>query len=178
MRFVFLAAILYGLCMLAASPAQADTVLVGDSLGWGTAPYLNARASVLPGIGSDTAIDRLKVLDTAQTDAIVFDAGTNDAKLQTLGRSIWQLLEIAHGRPVVLLTTSGYIGATPAEVSRLTNRKNRMLRRIDGGNIHVIRWRKYALERGLLADGVHATPEGYRERARLIDRELDEGGDR
>lgn len=169
MRYVLTAALLYGLCLFVASPASASTAVVGDSLAAGTAPYLSGvDRCAFPGVGSDWAIAQLKRIDRPSVDAIVFDAGTNDAKLDTLGRSLWELLKVAHGRRVVLLTTSGYIGDTPSAVRRLEARKNRMIRRLAGGNVRVIRWRRIALALGLLADGVHATDAGYLARADLI----------
>lgn len=165
-------ALIIPILLLLPSAASADTVVVGDSLGYGTVPYLHARSAVYPGMGSPWAVDQLKRLDTPQTDAIVFDAGTNDASLDILGRSLWELLKVAHGRPVVLLTTSGYIGPDWRSIRRLESAKNRMIRSLKGGNIHVIKWRRYALENNLLADGVHATSAGYQVRAKLIQAEL------
>lgn len=147
-----------------------STLVIGDSLGVGTAPKLERLlggkvvADVKEGRTSDRGVRRLA--DALQQggayDRIVLDLGTNDQSARELKQSIREAQQIAGGVPVFVATVRGP-GA---------KRKNEMLRSLDG--VTVVDWARKSNRRdGLVAgDGVHATDEGYAARARQFARAM------
>lgn len=138
------------------------TLVVGDSLGVGTAPYLekqlgNVTADVKVGRPSSNGIQVLKnALGSGQKFGnVVLDLGTNDGGPQQLRASIREAKRLAGaGVNIYIPTVNG-----PA-----ASAKNKVIREEAGGNVQVIDWGKA----GVGADGIHATSRGYQRRARLI----------
>lgn len=136
------------------------TLIVGDSLGVGTAPHLKQQlggrvaANVKVGRPSTDGVRVLeRKLSKRDFGRIILDLGTNDATAKELAQSVKRARELAPNAQIYIPTVNG----PDAE------RKNRVLRRLAGGNVHVVDW-----QAGLAPDGIHATPEGYRQRARQI----------
>jgi murein DD-endopeptidase MepM/ murein hydrolase activator NlpD len=146
------------------SPANpGKTLVVGDSLGVGTAPYLQERlgavdANVKVGRPSSVGVSVLQQkLQGGGYDNVVLDLGTNDAGPRELRRSIEQAKRLAGpGVNIYVPTVNG----------PRAREKNRVIKEMAGGNVHVVDWASKAS--GLAADGVHATSRGYRTRAQMI----------
>jgi hypothetical protein len=128
--------------------------VVGDSLTVGTEAYLPHDWSTSAAIGRP-ARDGLAHVPRRRT--VVFALGTND----TPGSLRWALDRLPPVRCLVLVTI------------KLPGR-SRALNRVIRGHATgpVVEWRRYALAHPewIAPDGVHATPVGYRNRARLIRR--------
>jgi murein DD-endopeptidase MepM/ murein hydrolase activator NlpD len=126
---------------------------VGDSLGVGTSP--NVRASGRNVEVGRTAAESLQILQQKVSGGFrgraVFDAGTNSSpgELQASLRRAKRL-----GVELYVPTVNGPDAAA----------KNRVIRQAAGGNLHVVDVSGIAPG----ADGIHLTPQGYQERARVI----------
>lgn len=153
-----------------AGSSVGSTLVIGDSLGVGTAPYLkkllgDMDADVEEGRSSANGIQALRDrIGQGNYQNIVLDLGTNDTTARSLRTSVREALALAPGAQIYLPTLNGPYA---------TSRKNQILRQIAAANpnVHLIPWASRA--QGLLAgDGIHATGEGYRARARLIARQL------
>jgi hypothetical protein len=138
--------------------------MVGDSLGLGTQGPLKAR---LKGkLRADNKVSRrsptgLGVLkDKFRGDDFikyVFDLGTNDDSAAMLAGSVQGADKATGRRPLVVPTLNG------ADADA----KNKKLRALAGGDIHLVEWAKRS--KGLLTDdGIHATGAGYSKRAAMI----------
>jgi hypothetical protein len=140
------------------------TVLVGDSLGVGTSPYLQGvKANAVVGRSSASAVQALRPFVRAgNVGTVVFDAGTNDASAGQLAQSIHRASRLAPDARIVAMTVNGPGAAE----------KNALLRQLASqGRITLVDWAKAS--RGLVgADGIHAGPRGYRQRAALIEAAL------
>lgn len=145
-------------------------LVVGDSLGVGTAPSLRRR---LGGVGADVEVGRgsaegVRVLDQRLRDrhgAVVFDLGTNDPTAGDLRRSLRQASNIVGNRELYLSTVNGPDAAA----------KNRLLTRFARrhDNVHLIR---AAQKVGTGPDGIHYSPQGYDQRAQLYSRAIRRSG--
>jgi len=142
-----------------------QTLVIGDSLGVGTAPELKrllggkVHADVKVGRPSDRGVKRLRrALQSGSYDRIVFDLGTNDMSAKELQQSLRRAQQLAGGVPIYAATVVG----PDAE------RKNRVLRK---SGVNLVDWAGKA-DGYLAGDGIHATPEGYEARARLFARAM------
>jgi lysophospholipase L1-like esterase len=170
---VFVVAGLAVLVALAA-PARAaakDVLVVGDSLEVGTGPYLH-RALADEGVTVDAQKSRpsnvgvsvLRARLRPGDDVVVFDLGTNDdpAAPGRLAADLDSARQIAGDRCLVVATLNR------PSVAAL----NRAVVAFARGspNVELVDWHGAARqEPGLLGpDGIHATPAGYAQRARLI----------
>lgn len=161
----------------AAAPAPAapgdDVLVIADSLGVGMEPYLaeelsgyEVRTDAEIGRGSAAAVEALAGNLAAGDDVIVFALGSNDdpSQPQALATNLEAADELAGGRCLVVATL---------EVSELTGVPEEPLNRVirsfaaANPNVSVVDWHG-AVSPELLADGGHATPEGYALRASLF----------
>jgi lysophospholipase L1-like esterase len=164
----------------AQGPGDASVLVVGDSLGEGTAPYLKQE---LPGTAihsevqtSETSAAGLEVLSSAisPSDAVVvFALGTNDdpsaqsAYADTLSRAA----AIADGRCLIVPTI-----VRPPVGGVSYDGLNNTIRHLASTNfnVEVVDWaREISANPRLLVDGVHVTAEGYAFRASLIAQAVD-----
>jgi hypothetical protein len=143
--------------------ARRRTVVVGDSLGVGTVPYLQralggpVRADVRVGRSSSDGVNALSRLLRGGADQVVLDLGTNDGSAQQLRQSVRRAQSLAGNRPIYIPTVNGPGAA----------QKNAMLRRLAGGNVHLVNWAGQS--RGLVGgDGIHASGRGYQQRAQIV----------
>lgn len=138
---------------------------VGDSLGVGTAPYLRGRVG---GMMSNTRVGRSSAsgLDALRAmhgyGRVLFDLGTNDPSAGALGRSLRAADRVTGNAPLYVPTVHG-----PAAAA-----KNALLRRMAGGDIHLLR----TGSRGLGPDGIHYNAAGYRARAARFAGAFRDGG--
>lgn len=139
------------------------TVVVGDSLGVGTLPYLQqvlggaVHGNVKVGRSSADGVNQLAGLLRNGADRVILDLGTNDATPQQLSRSVRRAQQIAGNRPIFIPTLNGPNAAA----------KNATLRQLAGGNVHLVNW--HYQSGGLLGpDGIHATGAGYQRRAQIL----------
>ena len=133
------------------------TLVVGDSLGVGTAPHLRGKvvSDVKVGRRSSEAVRLLKrKLRHGSYDRVIFDAGTNDASAGETRRSIKKALRASRGTPVYVATVNGPDA----------QKKNQAIRR-SGAN--VVDWAAKGKTGG---DGIHASDAGYAQRARMFER--------
>jgi len=162
-----------GLC---AGPAAAEDVLVvGDSLEVGTGPHLkrvlSGRQVELDARTGRPSPEGLQVLSSRLRPGhrvVVFDVGTNDdpSRPGVLRASLTGALSLAGDRCVVVSTLrrpplNGVpVDGLNAEIERLRPMPN----------VIVADWRGFTEERPALIapDGVHATSEGYVQRAALV----------
>jgi len=153
--------------------ARKRTVVVGDSLGVGTVPYLQralggpVRADVRVGRSSSDGVNALSRLLRGGADQIVLDLGTNDASPQQLRESVQRARKLAGGRPIFIPTVNGPGAA----------QKNATLRELAGGNVRLVNWARQS--GGLVGgDGIHATGHGYQQRAGILARSIERQGSR
>ena len=149
------------------------TLVVGDSLGVGTAPHLRevlggpVSADTVGGRSSASGIGAMRgMIGGGDYSRVLLDLGTNDASAGQLRASIREARRMAGGVPIYVPTVHGPAAA----------QKNRMLQRMDRrGLINVIDWAGQS--EGLMAgDNIHATGAGYQQRARMIAQGFAEGG--
>jgi hypothetical protein len=161
--------------LLAAGPATAAVLYVGDSLGVGTAPYLRddlggTALAVDAEIGrpSGVGVDVLRSSIGPEHDVVVFDLGTNDdpAAPEALAADLTEARAIAGDRCLVVAT----LNRPPlngVSVDGLNRAVTRFAAR-DAG-VELVDWHgAAAADPGLLFDGVHASPDGYALRASLF----------
>ena len=142
------------------------TLVVGDSLGVGTAPTLQ---KILQGrVDTDARVGRPSREGVAQLrrkmrggnySRVVFDLGTNDSSARETKRSLRQAKRIVGNTPLYVATVNGPDA----------KRKNRAIRN-SGAN--VIDW----ASKGKTTDGLHPTAQGYKGRARMFKRVMRQGG--
>ena len=151
-------------------------VLIGDSLAEGIEPLLPAQ---LPGwrVTADALTSRplatgMAILDQTRVPpgaVIAMSLFTNDDPANTgaLEEAVRTTVRRAGARGCAVWATI----ARPPFEGRSYASANALLRRLDaqyGRRLVLVPWAELASRNGWLAgDGVHATPEGYRERARL-----------
>lgn len=162
-------------CLVPAAPAAPvqDVLVIGDSLGVGTEPYLAPRLSgyrvhtdAEVGRGSGAGVDVLAETVSPADDVIVFALGSNDdpSEPESLAVNLERANALAAGRCLVAATL---------EVSELTGVSddplNDVIRSFAAAspNVRLVEWEQ-AVRPDLLADGGHATPEGYELRAGLF----------
>jgi alpha-beta hydrolase superfamily lysophospholipase len=162
------------LLSMAAAPASASVLVVGDSLVVGTAPYLRAQLS--ESVQSDGRIGRpspeaVSVLRSRFSGqrVVVFDAGVNDdpSRPGTLSRDLATVRGLVGGRCLVVSTMS-----RPPYRGVSVDGLNQAVRSFAGSssNVRLVDWRSAALSHPRLinSDGVHPTAAGYRLRAGLF----------
>ena len=173
-RLILLVAIL-ALGPGAGAAVGADVLVVGDSLEVGTGPHLKreladreVEVDARTGRPSPEGLQTLRSLLRPDHRVIVFDLGTNDdpSRPAVLRSSLGGALSLAGDRCLVISTLrrpplNGVpVDAMNAEIERLR----------PVPNVIVVDWQGFTEERPSLIrpDGVHATPEGYVERASLV----------
>jgi lysophospholipase L1-like esterase len=164
----------------AQGPGDASVLVVGDSLGEGTAPYLKQQ---LPGTPihsevqtSETSAAGLEVLRSAisTSDAVVvFALGTNDdpSAQSTYADTLAQAAAIAGGRCLIVPTI-----VRPPVGGVSYDGLNNTIRHLAATNfnVEVVDWaREISANPKLLVDGVHVTADGYAFRAQLIAQAVD-----
>jgi lysophospholipase L1-like esterase len=144
---------------------MARTLVVGDSLGVGTAPYLRSRGGVRGdsrvGRPSSEGVAVLRQRLRRGHRAVVFDLGTNDASAGELRQSLRQARRLVGDRELYVSTVNGPDAAA----------KNALLKRFArrSPNIHLVRG---AQRVATGPDGIHPTASGYRVRGALYSRAL------
>jgi hypothetical protein len=141
-----------------------STLVVGDSLGVGTTPYL--KKDLGGSFASDTKVGRpssqaasilVQKMASGNYSRVVFDAGTNDGSAKQLAQSISRVKQAAKGADVYIPTVRGPGAA----------QKNKVIRQAAGGNVHVVDWAGQS--NGLVGgDGIHASGQGYQTRAQML----------
>jgi len=165
-----------GLALVLPMPAAADVLVVGDSLGVGTAPHLRSQLEGVE-VEADSRIGRptpegVRVLAgriAPRHHVVAFDLGTNnDPRFpQILADDLAAARRIAGDRCMVVATINRppVGGATPA-------RQNEVIAAFAAGAdpVEVVDWQGAVDgDPSLLAsDGVHATPEGYAARGGMF----------
>lgn len=137
------------------------TLVIGDSLGVGTVPYLRKagvllEADVVGGRSSASGIEALRrKLATGTYGRIVLDLGTNDTSAAQLVASVRKAQRLAPGARIFIPTVNGPQAAA----------KNAALRQLPG--VTLVNWAMAS--GGLLSpDGIHATGSGYAKRAAIL----------
>lgn len=133
------------------------TVLVGDSLGVGTSPYLGGiKSDAVVGRSSASGVQALRQFARGgDVGRVLFDLGTNDASASQLAASIRQAQHIAPDATLYVPTVNGPDA----------DHKNALLRHLaQDGRITLIDTSGLATG----PDGIHLTATGYRRRAALI----------
>ena len=142
------------------------TLVIGDSLQLGTGKYLRgAKVNAVGGRSSAAGVKALAKMVRGRRgrryQRVVFDLGTNDGSAGQLRQSIRKAKRLARGKPVYMATVNGPKAAA----------KNRVIKR---SGVNVIDWA--GRSKGLVpGDGIHASPQGYKKRARLIASNLYDG---
>jgi hypothetical protein len=156
--------------------AAADVLVVGDSLEVGTGAHLKreladreVEVDARTGRPSPEGLQVLRSAARPGHRVIVFDLGTNDdpSRPEVLRNSLDGALSVAGGRCLVISTlrrpplNGVSVDALNGEIDRLAS---------GAPNVQVADWRALTASRpSLMArDGVHATPAGYADRARLV----------
>jgi hypothetical protein len=165
---------------VAQGPGGASVLVVGDSLGEGTAPYLKQE---LPGTPIDSEVQTsqtsaagLEVLKSAisPSDAVVvFALGTNDdpSQVEAYTDTLAQAATIADGRCLIVPTI-----VRPPVGGVSYDNLNDAIRHLAATNfnVEVVDWeREISANPKLLVDGVHVTAEGYAFRASLFAQAID-----
>jgi lysophospholipase L1-like esterase len=157
-----------------------SVLVIGDSLGVGTEPYLREELPGTPivddsvgGRPSPGGLDALRA-DISPSDAvIVFAMGTNDnpAYPEIMAGNLESVAQIAGDRCIVVPTI-----ARPPVDGAPDAALNRVIKSFAAAhfNVEVVDWKAAVrAQPGLLVDGIHATPEGYALRASLIAQAVD-----
>jgi lysophospholipase L1-like esterase len=153
---------------------QGSVTLVGDSLNVGVEPYLeeqlrgwDVHTDDVVGRPTATGLERLTSQTATLGRYVVISLGTNDpqSSVSAFSTAIGEVLGIAgDGRCVVWATIhrDGEAYEPFNDALRSAAAKNRSLRLVDWAEM--VR----AHPEWLVSDGIHATPDGYRERARAV----------
>ncbi len=157
-----------------AKPAlQRGTVsLVGDSLNVGVEPYLQEElhrwqisADDVVGRSTPDGIERLRAQRASLGSYVVVSLGTNDpiGAVDAFRANVAETLRIAGAERCVVWATIHRDDYEPF---------NQILRDASAGNrnLRLVEWTSMirAHPDWLAADGIHATPEGYKARAKAI----------
>jgi hypothetical protein len=137
------------------------TAYVGDSLGVGTAPYLRKKlgkvqADVVSGRSSEAGVKALRGM--RGYDRVVLDLGTNDGDAHAFAKSLKRADKLTGNAPIYVSKVHGPDAKA----------KNRALKRLAGGDIHVVRPGK----RQIGPDGIHFSGQGYKHRAARLARQI------
>ena len=168
-----------------AGAAAEDVLVVGDSLEVGTGPHLKRELAgrevevhARTGRPSPEGLAVLRARLRPGHRVVVFDVGTNDdpSRPGVLRASLSGALSLAGDRCLVISTVrrpplNGVpVDGLNAEIERLRGELN----------VSVADWRGFTEERPALMapDGVHATPEGYVQRAALVANAVEQCDDR
>jgi hypothetical protein len=135
------------------------TLVIGDSLQVGTGPNLKGmKVDARGGRPSTEGVERLRALwKSGKYDRLVFDMGTNDGSARVLRKSIRQARRVV-GKDVPI--HMGYVNSPSQQ-----KQKNRMLKRMASRD-KIELFNPMHVDRA--GDGIHATPEGYQQRAKII----------
>jgi lysophospholipase L1-like esterase len=160
--------------LLLALPAAAGArvLVVGDSLEVGTAPYLRDRLKGVEALAVDARVGRpspegLRVLREKlrpEDDVVVFDLGTNDGSPALLAADLaGAAATVGPNRCLVVssIVRPGLGGPLTGAITKFA---------ATHPQVQVVPWREtVAGSTGVIrGDGVHATPQGYALRARLV----------
>ncbi len=156
-----------------ASLQRGTVSLVGDSLNVGVEPFLRAElrgwsiaADDVVGRSTETGIEHLRAQGATLGRYLVVSLGTNDPGNATdaFRADVTEVMRLASGRCVVWATIhrggDAYAPFNDAlEAEAAANR-----------NLRLVEWTSMleAHPEWLAADGIHATPDGYRARADAI----------
>jgi hypothetical protein len=162
------------------SVGTGSVLVIGDSLGVGTEPYLRQELSGTPiiddsvgGRPSPGGLDALRADVSPSDTVIVFAMGTNDhpAYPEIMAGNLESVAQIAGDRCIVVPTIARppVSGVSDAGI-------NRVIRSFAAShlNVEVVDWKAAVrAQPALLVDDIHATPEGYALRASLIAQAVD-----
>jgi hypothetical protein len=180
------ALLVVGVALAPAASAQTPRIgtgtvlVVGDSLGVGTEPYLRQELPGTPilddsvgGRPSPGGLDALRAEISPSDAVIVFAMGTNDnpAYPEIMAGNLESVAQIAGDRCIVVPTIARppVSGVSDAGINRVI--KSFAASHV---NVEVVAWKAAVrAQPGLLVDGIHATPEGYALRASLIAQAVD-----
>lgn len=163
-------ALALAILLVHAGAAQADVLVVGDSLVVGTAPYLPGSVTSDGRVGrpSTEAVSVLRAKFSGQR-VVVFDAGVNDdpAQPSRLSSDLAAARSITGNNCLVVATMS-----RPPYNGVSVDGLNRAVRSFaaSASNVRLVDWRSAAVSNPRLinSDGVHPTAAGYQLRARLF----------
>lgn len=175
-RALLLAAVAAVLGPAADAATAADVLVVGDSLEVGTGPHLEreladrkVEVDARTGRPSDEGLRVLRSRLRPGHRVVVFDLGTNDdpSRPAVLQASLSGALALAGDRCLVISTLR-----RPPLNGVPVDRMNAVVEGVAAGapTVQLVDWRRATAEDpGLVApDGVHATPAGYPQRAKLV----------
>ena len=153
-----------------------NVLVVGDSLQVGTGPYLEQELGALPvefdhrtGRGSAEGVSTLRSRLRPEHTVVIFDLGTNDdpRNPDALYSDMTAARQIAAGRCLVVATIlrPPYNGVSVEGMNAAVERFA-----VDNRGVQLVDWYGIATSTpGILyEDGVHARPEGYALRGRLL----------
>ena len=170
------AAVLLSGAPASAQNAAGSVLVIGDSLQVGTGPYLEQQLGALPvesddrqSRGSGEGLEALRARLRPDHDVVVFDMGTNDdpSNPNALYANLQAARAASGDRCLVVATIlrPPYNGATVDGMNAAVERFA-----LDNPGVQLVDW--YGVATGtpgiLYEDGVHARPEGYALRGRLI----------
>jgi lysophospholipase L1-like esterase len=162
------------------SVASGSVLVIGDSLGVGTDPYLErqlygTRITNDSEVGRPTSggLDPLRSLLSPSDAVVVFALGTNDGTTQTaaFANNLKQAAAIAGDRCIVVPTL-----ARPPVDGVAVDGMNAVIRGFAAShpNVEIVDWHAaVASQPNLLFDGVHAISDGYALRAAMIAQAVD-----
>jgi lysophospholipase L1-like esterase len=170
------AAVLLSGAPASAQNAAGSVLVIGDSLQVGTGPYLEQQLGALPvesddrqSRGSGEGLQALQARLRPDHDVVVFDMGTNDdpSNPNALYANLQAARAATGDRCLVVATIlrPPYNGVTVDGMNAAVERFA-----LDNPGVQLVDW--YGVATGtpgiLYEDGVHARPEGYALRGRLI----------
>jgi hypothetical protein len=170
------AAVLLSGASAAAQNAGGSVLVIGDSLQVGTGPYLEQQLGAMPveldsreSRGSGEGLEALRGRLRPDHSVVVFDMGTNDDPSNP--HALYATLQAARAATgdrclvVATLLRPPYNGITYDELNAALERFA-----LDTPGVQLVDWYGVATSTpGILYDdGVHARPEGYALRGRLI----------
>jgi hypothetical protein len=150
-------------------------LVIGDSLGVGTEPYLEQElagipvtSDVLGGRNSTQGLGVLAELLSPEHQIVVFALGTNDATPEELAANLVEAHALAGDRCFVVATVARSGLGAPYEPEAQMNAVIRDFA-ARNRNVRVAEWKAATdLQPGILYDGVHAYGDSYGLRASLI----------
>jgi lysophospholipase L1-like esterase len=170
------AAVLLGGAPASAQNAAGSVLVIGDSLQVGTGPYLEQQLGALPvesddrqSRGSGEGLEALRARLRPYHEVVVFDMGTNDdpSNPNALYANLQAARAASGDRCLVVATIlrPPYNGVTVDGMNAAVERFA-----LDNPGVQLVDWYGVATSTpGILyEDGVHARPEGYALRGRLI----------
>jgi lysophospholipase L1-like esterase len=170
------AAVLLGGAPASAQNAAGSVLVIGDSLQVGTGPYLEQQLGALPvesddrqSRGSGEGLAALRTSLRPDHEVVVFDMGTNDdpSNPNALYANLQAARAASGDRCLVVATIlrPPYNGVTVDGMNAAAERFA-----LDNAGVQLVDWYGVATSTpGILyEDGVHARPEGYALRGRLI----------